>query len=263
MKLSEKVVVITGSGGGIGAACARRFAKEGAKVVVTDIDPEGVKRVSNEIGTVGLAADITVEENVRAVADLARRTYGEIDIWFSNAGYAGPPQGADISDERLWDLNWRLHVMSHVYAARAVLPSMVERGEGYLLQTASVVALAMHPDKPAYSVTKHAALSLSEWLAATYRPKGIKVSCFCPGPMLTPMLLSDGVPADHPIVRNAALPDEVADRLVHAIDDEQFLVLDSTIGSDVLTAKAADYEQWISDMSALTPTVRSNPEEGA
>ena len=91
MKLRDKVVVITGSGGGIGEACARRFAAEGAKVVVTDIDPEGVERVSDEIGTVGLAVDITVEDNVRAVADLARRTYGEIDIWFSNAGYAGPP----------------------------------------------------------------------------------------------------------------------------------------------------------------------------
>lgn len=262
MRLSDKVVVITGSGGGIGEACARRFAKEGAKVVVTDVDAEGVKRVADEIGTVGLAVDITVEDNVRAVADLARRTYGEIDLWFSNAGYAGPPQGADISDELLWDRSWRLHVMSHVYAARAVLPSMVERGEGYLMQTASVVALAMHPDKPAYSVTKHAALSLSEWLAATYRPKGIKVSCFCPGPMLTPMLMSDGVPADHPILQHAARPDEVADRLVHAIDDEQFLILDSAIGSDVLNAKAADYERWITDMSALTSTVTPNAQQG-
>ena len=261
MKLSDKVVVITGSGGGIGQACARRFAKEGAKVVITDLDPDGVARVADEIGSVGLAADITVEDNVRAVADLARRTYGEVDLWFSNAGYAGPPQSADISDERLWELSWRLHVMAHVYAARAVLPSMVGRGEGYLLQTASVVALAMHPAKPAYSVTKHAALSLSEWLAATYRPKGVRVSCFCPGPMLTPMLLSDGVPTDHPIVRSAALPDDVADRLVRAIDDENFLILDSAIGSDALSAKAADYERWISDMGALTPMVMPEAEE--
>ena len=94
MKLRDKVVVITGSGGGIGEACARRFTSEGAKVVVTDINPEGVERVSDDIGTVGLAVDITVEDNVRAVADLARRTYGDIDIWFSNAGYAGPPKTA-------------------------------------------------------------------------------------------------------------------------------------------------------------------------
>ena len=248
MKLRDKVVVITGSGGGIGEACARRFTSEGAKVVVTDINPEGVERVSDDIGTVGLAVDITVEDNVRAVADLARRTYGDIDIWFSNAGYAGPPQGGDISDDRLWDLGWRLHVMSHVYAAREVLPSMLVRSDGYLLQTASVVALALHPDKAAYSVTKHAALGLSEWLAATYRPKGIKVSCFCPGPMLTPMLLSDGIPADHPMLQNAATPQEVADRLVGAIDAESFLILDSPLGLDCLAAKTADYDGFLASL---------------
>lgn len=248
MKLRDKVVVITGSGGGIGEACAHRFAEEGAKVVVTDVDPDGVERVSDDIGTVGLAADITLEQSVRAVAELARRTYGDIDIWFSNAGYAGQAQDGDLSDDRLWDLSWRLHVMSHVYAAREVLPSMILRGDGYLLQTASVVAMALHPDKPAYSVTKHAALALSDWLAVTYRPKGIKVSCFCPGPMLTPMLLSDGIPADHPMMKNAATPEQVADRLVGAIDAESFLILDSPIGLDCLAAKAADYDQFIASV---------------
>ena len=251
MKLRDKVVVITGSGGGIGAACARRFATEGAKVVVTDIDPDRVKQVSESIGTVGLAGDITAEDTVRAVAELARNTYGEVDIWFSNAGYAGPPRAGDISDESLWDLSWQLHVMSHVHAVRQMLPSMLERGDGYLLQTASVVALATHPDKAAYAVTKHAALAFSEWLALTYRPKGIKVSCFCPGAMRTPMLMADGISADHPAVQNAATPEEVAERLVVAIDSEQFLIIDSTVGPDSLTAKGADYERWISDLGAV------------
>ena len=128
---------------------------------------------------------------------------------------------------------------------------MLQRGDGYLLQTASVVAMATHPDKAAYAVTKHAALAFSEWLALTYRPRGIKVSCFCPGPMLTPMLLSDGIPADHPVVQNAATPEEVAERLVRAIEAEQFLIVDSTMGPDSLTAKGADYERWISDMTAV------------
>ncbi len=251
MKLRDKVVVITGSGGGIGEACARRFVSEGAKVVVTDINPEGVKRVSDSIGSVGLAGDITTEDTVRAVAELARASYGEVDIWFSNAGYAGPRLAGNIADDPLWDLSWRLHVMSHVYAVRQVLPSMLERGDGYLLQTASVVALTTHPDKAAYAVTKHAALAFSEWLAMTYRPKGIKVSCFCPGPMLTPMLMSDGIPADHPALRNVATPEEVAERLVGAIEAEQFLIVDSSMGLDSMTAKAADYEQWIVDMTAL------------
>lgn len=249
MKLRDKVVVITGSGGGIGEACARRFAADGAKVVVTDIDTVGVKRVSGSIGTVGLAGDITAEDTVRDVAELARRTYGEVDIWFSNAGYAGPPLAGNIADNRLWDLNWRLHVMSHVYAVRQMLPSMLHRGDGYLLQTASVVAMATHPDKAAYAVTKHAALAFSEWLALTYRPKGIKVSCFCPGAMRTPMLMADGVSPDHPSVQNAATPEEVAERLVRGIEAEQFLIVDSTVGPDSLTAKGADYERWVHDLS--------------
>jgi short-subunit dehydrogenase len=127
---------------------------------------------------------------------------------------------------------------------------MLRRGDGYLLQTASVVAMATHPDKAAYAVTKHAALAFSEWLALTYRPKGIKVSCFCPGAMRTPMLMADGISADHPAVRNAATPEEVAERLVFGIGAEQFLIVDSTVGTDSLTAKGADYERWISDMAS-------------
>jgi NAD(P)-dependent dehydrogenase (short-subunit alcohol dehydrogenase family) len=250
VKLQNKVVVITGSGSGIGEACARRFAAEGAKVVVTDMHAEGVDRVSREIGSVGVAADITLEDSVRQVADLARRTYGDVDIWFSNAGLDGAGQSAQIPDDSTWSTQWSLHVMAHVYAAREVLPAMVARGDGYLLQTASVVAFLVRLDKAAYSVTKHAALAFSEWLAATYGPQGIKVSCFCPGPMLTPMLLDQAFPSDHPAMLRAATPEQVADRLVAAIDEERFLILDSDTATEALAAKARDYEQWIDQMSA-------------
>ena len=245
MKLRDKVVVVTGSGGGIGAAIARRFTAEGARVVVTDIDSTAVQRVSAEIGSVGVAGDITEVATVKAVAELARSSYGEVDIWFSNAGYAGPRQPGQLQDDAVWELSWQLHVMAHLRAAREVLPAMLDRGDGYLIQTASVVALATQPDKAAYSVTKHAALALAEWLAKTYGPKGIKVSCFCPGPMLTPMLLSNDFPPDHPVLTTAATPEQVADRLVHAIDAERFLILDSDLGLESLAAKASDYEKWI------------------
>lgn len=249
MKLDSKVVVITGSGGGIGEACARRFAAEGARVVVTDIDTAGVERVCREIGTVGHAADITQPGTVKTVAELARRTYGEIDIWFSNAGYAGPRQPGELQADDVWDRSWNLHVMSHVNAAREVLPAMLARGDGYLLQSASLIALATQPDKAAYSVTKHAALALAEWLAITYRARGIKVSCFCPGAMLTPMLLSNDFPADHPMLKTAATPYQVADHLVRAIGEERFLILDSEIGLDSLRSKASDYEKWVTSIS--------------
>jgi NAD(P)-dependent dehydrogenase (short-subunit alcohol dehydrogenase family) len=260
MELRDKVVVITGSGSGIGEACAYRFAAEGANVVVTDVDGDGVKRVASSIGSVGLATDITVEPNVQSVAQLARETYGEIDLWFSNAGISGPRQPGELQDDSIWETLWRLHVMAHVYAARAVLPSMLERSDGYLLQTASVVALSTQMDKVAYSVTKHGALSLSEWLAVTYRPKGIKVSCFCPGPMLTPMLLSNNFPPDHPIYQMALTPDRVADLLVRAISEERFLVVDSDSTRNSLVSKAADYDRWIDDLgSGFAGMIAANP----
>jgi NAD(P)-dependent dehydrogenase (short-subunit alcohol dehydrogenase family) len=247
--LRDKVVVITGAASGLGAACVRRFVEEGAKVVATDRDAEGIDRITAETGSVGLSVDITVEENVRNVADFARRAYGDVDVWFSNAGFAGPRQPGEIPDDVLWELGWRLHVMSHVYAARAVLPAMLARGDGYLLQTASSVALAVHTEKAAYSVSKHAALALAEWLAVTYRPQGIKVSCFCPAAMLTPMFLANRFPDGHPGLAAAVTAEDAAARLVRAIDDERFLIADAEFGSDVLAKKAEDYERWITDAS--------------
>lgn len=247
MNLKDRVVVITGSGNGIGAACARRFSDEGAKVVVTDIEVDAARSVAGEIGAVFETGDITQEETVRAVASKAREEHGRIDIWFSNAGFAGPREPGELQSDATWDLAWNLHVMSHVYAARAVLPELLERGEGYLIQTASLVALTLQMDKAAYSVTKHAALSLGEWLAATYRPRGIRVSCFCPGAMDTRMFRANKLPEDHPAVRMALKPDRVANLLVRGIEAEKFLILDEgpVGGAPLLLSKAEDYEGWI------------------
>ena len=245
MKLDGKVAVVTGSGNGIGEAIARRFAAEGARVVVTDIDSAAVARVAGDIGTVGLAADITEPASVKAVADLARSSYGEVDVWLSNAGVAGPRQPRDLQDGSLWDLMWRLHVLSHLSAAHEVLPSMIERGDGYLLATASSVALSTQPEKAAYSVTKTAALALSEWLAVQYRPLGVKVSCFCPGPMLTRMLLSNEFAPGHPALTQALTPEQVADVVVEGMAAERFLITTQPGAERSLAAKAADYDAWI------------------
>jgi NAD(P)-dependent dehydrogenase (short-subunit alcohol dehydrogenase family) len=249
MRLEGKVVVVTGAASGIGAAFARRFAAEGAKVVLTDQNAAALDEVAAEIGSVGLACDITAPDSPRAVAELAREAYGEVDVWYSNAGYSGPRSPGELGADEVWELGWQLHVMSHVRAAREVLPSMLERGEGYLLQTASVTAITLQPDKAFYTVSKAGALSLAEWLAATYGPRGIRVSCFCPGAMLTPMLLSNDFPADHPILSTALTPEAVAQLLVEAIEEERFLITDSTIATDVLGAKAADYQGWIEQAS--------------
>jgi NAD(P)-dependent dehydrogenase (short-subunit alcohol dehydrogenase family) len=245
VKLKDKVVVVTGSGNGIGEAFAHRFTAEGARVVVTDVDAAATERVTKAIDSVGLAVDITREDSVKAVADLARSTYGPIDIWFSNAGYSGPPEPADLQANAIWEMTWGLHVMSHVYAAREVLPSMMERGDGYLLQTASIVALSAQPDKATYSVTKHAALALAEWLAIHYRPRGVRVSCFCPGAMMTQMLRSNGFADDHPVMLSAMSPEDVADVLVRGIDAERFLILTDPAATASLSEKAKDYDAWI------------------
>ncbi|MGO8862736.1 MAG: SDR family NAD(P)-dependent oxidoreductase [Acidimicrobiales bacterium] len=252
MKLRDKVVVITGSGNGIGEALARRFSAEGARVVVTDIEADRVERVADEIDSVGLAVDITVEDNVKAVAALARRTYGEIDVWYSNAGHAGPREPGRIQANELWESGWNLHVMSHVYATREVLPAMLERGDGYLLQTASSVALSAQVEKATYSVTKHAALALAEWLAITYRPRGVKVSCFCPGAMLTRMLLSNDFPPDHPVLAGALRPEQVAELLVRGIDAERFLIVEDEDAAAPLAARAADYDRWLNQMGSVS-----------
>ncbi|WP_231386874.1 SDR family oxidoreductase [Nocardia sp. BMG111209] len=245
---------MTGSGSGIGAACARRFTAEGAKVVVTDLDAAKVEAVAAEIGAVGLAGDIGAAETVRAVAELARRSYGEIDVWFSNAGLTGPARPGDPKPDADWEQAFRVHVMAHLHAVREVAPAMVARGDGYLLSTASVVAMTTDARNATYSVSKHAALALAEWLAVTYRPQGVKVSCFCPGPMLTPMLLTEGFPADHPALARALTPERVADLLVGAIDAEDFLILDSPMGRDELCAKLTDYDAWIDRTAARFAT---------
>ena len=250
MKLDGKVAVVTGAGNGIGEAIARRFAAEGARVVVTDIEPEGLSRVADEISAVGLAADITEPASVRAVADLARTNYGDVDVWLSNAGVAGPRQPGDLQDDSLWDLMWRLHVLSHLTAAREVLPSMIARGDGYLVSTASSVALAIQPEKAAYSVTKTAALALAEWLAVQYRPLGVKVSCFCPGPMLTRMLLSNEFAADHPVLAQALTPEQVADVVTAGIAAERFLITNRPGTEHVLVDKGTDYDAWIAQASS-------------
>jgi NAD(P)-dependent dehydrogenase (short-subunit alcohol dehydrogenase family) len=253
LQLKDKVVVITGAGSGIGAGCARGFAAEGAHVVLVDIGAAEVQVVAQATGGAGLAADMTREADVRAVASLALSTYGRVDLWFSNAGISSSKRPGQIPGDEEWDRMWRLHVMAHVYAARAVLPSMLGRGDGYLLQTVSRVALAVHPGKAAYSVTKHASLALGEWLAIHYRPRGIKVSCFCPGAMRTPMLLANDFAADDPVLRRALSPEQVAHILVAGIAEERFLILTPDSSVRPLAMRAKDYEAWLDSYSPGGP----------
>jgi NAD(P)-dependent dehydrogenase (short-subunit alcohol dehydrogenase family) len=252
MELQGRVVVITGGAGGIGSALARRFVAEGARaVVVVDRDQGAVDRVAEELvglgaEAVGRAVDVTDEAAVRALVTEVEDRFGPIDLFCSNAG-AGAGGGVEAPDAD-WYGQWELHVMAHVYAARAVLPSMTARGEGYLLQTASAAGLLAALGSAPYTVTKAACIALAEHLSITHGDDGIRVSVLCPqgvNTAMAPRQLGDG--GTDGIIE----ADEVADVVVDAIRAERFLVLPHPEVQTYVERKATDRDRWLGGMRKL------------
>jgi NAD(P)-dependent dehydrogenase (short-subunit alcohol dehydrogenase family) len=251
VELKDKVAVITGGGQGLGEGVCRRFAAEGATVVVVDLKGGLAESVAKDIGGLGLQADVGVEKEIRGVVDTATQEFGRVDVFYSNAGIGG---NDDVFiDDAVWQRNWQVHVMAHVYAARAVLPQMLERGDGYLLATASGNGLTSQPWSMTYSVTKHAAVAASEWLALTYRPRGVKVSCVCPYGMATPMLLDQ--PKDSANSKfgiESLMPvEDVAEVIVQGMREEKFLILPHPEVLEHLRFKVSDYDRWLRGMGRL------------
>lgn len=238
MELKGKVAVITGGASGIGLALAVRFVKEGAIVVISDINEKALQEKAAAIGVTGIAANVAKEEDIKHLVDKATELFGRIDLFISNAGIA--KFGDPTSPESEWDLSWHINVMSHVYAARYVAPQMVERGNGYLLNTASAAGLLVEFHSALYSTTKHAAIGLAEWLAATYRDAGIKVSVLCPGPVNTPM--AAGIAA---MQEDALQPEDVAEMVVRGIEKEQFMISTHEKIWKLYQVKSQDYDHYI------------------
>jgi len=184
MHVKDKVIVVTGGANGIGAAMCRRFKQEGARgVAVVDLDLENAQKVAGEIRGLALKADVSVESDIISVVQKTKEKFGPIDLFCSNAGVAfqDEPGGmASSCPNDRWQKSWEIHVMAHMYAARAVLPDMIARGEGYLLNTVSAAGLLNQIGSAPYSTTKHAAIGLAEALAITHGDEGIKVSVICP-----------------------------------------------------------------------------------
>jgi NAD(P)-dependent dehydrogenase (short-subunit alcohol dehydrogenase family) len=250
MQVRDKVVVVTGGGSGIGRALCRRFAAEGARaVVVSDLNGSLARDVAAEIGGTAIKTDVAIEGDIKNLVERVTATLGPIDLFCSNAGIIlnGGPETPDAEWQRIWQIN----VMSHVFAARAVLPAMLERGQGYLLQVASAAGLLTQLGSAPYSVTKHAAVGFAEWLSITYGAAGIKVSCVCPQGVRTDMLdLAKGGIADH--LRESALdPEDVAQSVIVGLASEQFMILPHPEVAEYFRHKADDYERWLRGMRRL------------
>jgi NAD(P)-dependent dehydrogenase (short-subunit alcohol dehydrogenase family) len=257
MKIADKVIAVTGGGNGIGAALARRFAAvHAAGVVVSDLSAVDAEAVAAEIvreggRAVGMRADVSLESDIHAVIRCAETQFGPVDLFCSNAGIV-EEGGTDAPDSR-WERSWRINVMAHVYAARAVLPSMLARKQGYLLNTCSAAGLLTSPGAAPYAVAKHAAVAFAEWLAITHGDAGIRVSVICPQAVRTKMLaasIESGNAASSAFSKIGALlePDDVADAAIKGIEAEQFLILPHPEVKDYAQRKVADIDRWIAGM---------------
>ena len=254
MKLQDKVVVVTGGGNGIGRALCRRFAAEGAKaVVVADIRLEDAQKVASEIRGYEYSVDVASESDIQLLVDDVLKKHGQIDLFCSNAGI-GVEGDCDVTN-RDWQRIWEINVMAHVYAARHVLPGMLARKEGYLLQTVSAAGLLSQIGSAPYAVTKHGALALAEWLAITYGDQGIKVSALCPQGVKTRMLENAEFGGGTFLLEGALEPEQVAEAVVKGLEEEHFLILPHPEVLEYIRRKAGDYDRWLRGMRRLQASV--------
>jgi NAD(P)-dependent dehydrogenase (short-subunit alcohol dehydrogenase family) len=261
MQLKDKVIIVTGGAAGIGRAMCRRFAAAGARgVVVADLDEAGANEVAREIGGLGLRIDVAKPEEHRRLVDETIKRFGPIDLYCSNAGIE-TGGGIDAPDEA-WQRIFQVNVMAHVYGARAVLPGMISRGEGYLLQTASAAGLLTQMSSAPYSATKHAAVGLADWLAITYASAGIKVSCLCPLGVRTNMLMGTEDPIAVFLRENSIEPEQLAETVVEGLAAERFLILPHGEVAEFFRRKADDYDRWLRGMQRLRSQLPGMPQPG-
>ncbi|WP_030418035.1 SDR family oxidoreductase [Streptomyces sp. NRRL F-5065] len=245
--VQDAAVVVTGAGGGIGAALARRFAAEGARVAVNDLDPGRARAVADEIGAVAVPGDAS------EVVPAAREALGgTIDVYCANAGVASG--GTEAAGEDVWAHAWDVNVMAHVRAAEALLPDWLARGAGRFVSTVSAAGLLTMIGAAPYSVTKHGAHAFAEWLSLTYRHRGVKVHAICPQGVRTAMLDAAGTVGDLVLRPTAIDPADVADALFRGIEEDRFLILPHPEVAGHYRARAADPDRWLAGMNRAQRT---------
>ena len=251
LEFQGKIIILTGAAGGIGAALAHEFAQRGARLALCDLNAPALNVLSQELGALQMICDVTVESNIQAVVTEVEATLGPVDIFFSNAGFStGEPDHAASAPDRVWQAAWDLHVMAHVYACRAVLPAMLARGQGYLVQMASAAGLLNQIGDAAYSTSKHAAVGFAEALAISHGDGGLKVSVVCPQYVATPMLGYDN-PASAVPLPGVLSPEVTAQRVADAMEEERFLILPHPQVADYMVFKATEPDKWLSAMRKL------------
>jgi NAD(P)-dependent dehydrogenase (short-subunit alcohol dehydrogenase family) len=260
MKIKDRVVVVTGAASGIGKALAARFAKEGARgVVCADLGENDAKAVAASLGPVGLGirCDVAQEGDMNALVVATLEKFGALDIFCSNAGIIGR-HGLDATLKE-WRRTMDVNFMAHVLAARAVVPVMLKQGGGYIVATASAAGLLMQVDSATYTVSKHAAVAFAEWLSVNYAERGIKVSALCPQGVRTPMLLGPTGDRKSFLSEGSVSAEDVAQKVVEAIDAEHFLILPHPEVAQYEQRKATDRDRWLSGMRRLRHAVLTDP----
>lgn len=247
MKLQGKTAIVTGAASGIGRALARRFTEEGARVAVADLQAGPLEAVAKEIGGLAVPTDVGKEADIRALVARTEERFGPIDVFCSNAGLIR--DGDEDSPDADWAVSWSVHLMSHVYAARAVAKKMAQRGSGYIVNTASAAGLLTSLPSATYAVTKHAAVAFAEWLAITYGERGVKVSVLCPQAVRTAMI--QGREGGAASVDGVIEAETLAECVVQTMDREQFLILPHPEVLDYLRRKTNDYDRWLGGMRRL------------
>jgi NAD(P)-dependent dehydrogenase (short-subunit alcohol dehydrogenase family) len=258
VKISGKVCVVTGAASGIGKALAQCFAKEGARgIVCADLNERDARATAEAVGGLGVRCDVAQENDMNTLVVAALERYGAVDIFCSNAGIIGR-HGLDASLKE-WRRTMDVNFMAHVFAARAVIPVMLKQRSGYIVATASAAGLLMQHDSAAYTVSKHAAVAFAEWLAVNYGERGIKVSCLCPQGVRTPMLLGPTGDRKSFLSAGSVSAEEVAGKVVEAIEAERFLVLPHPEVAEYEQRKAADRDRWLEGMRRMRAKIKADP----
>lgn len=256
MELEGKIVVITGGGGGIGRALAKRFKQAGAKaLIVSDLDGDAAARVAEDVDGLGIQADVSNEADIVNLVERTENEVGPIDLFCSNAGITGKCDLTTPNED--WQRIWEINVMSHVYGARAVVPRMIARGGGYLLHTASAAGLLNQIGSASYGVTKHGAIGFGEWVALTHGHQGIKVSMLCPQAVRTAMTDNEGMGTQAASVDGLMEPEDLAEVVIEGLHEETFLILPHPQVLEYMRRKTSDYDRWIRGMNRLQQKIEA------